>query len=77
MAFGSLRDDIEKDAYVDYFAAVFLMGLAFFYSICLKPKMLDVKRKGSAKKVSVGLDEALCPPSYFPRNPIPFCSSLF
>jgi hypothetical protein len=30
MAFDSLRDDIEKDAYVDYFAAVFLMGSAFF-----------------------------------------------
>jgi hypothetical protein len=50
--FVSLRDDIEKDAYVDYFTAVFLMD-AFFYSICLKPKMLDVKRKGSARKVSV------------------------
>ena len=61
MVFDSLRDDIEKGAYVDYFGAGSLMGFAFFCSICLKPKMLDVKRKGSAKKVPVGLDKALCP----------------
>ena len=77
MVFDSLRDDIEKDAYVDYFGTGSLMGLAFFCSVCLKPKMLDVRRKGSARKVSVEFNKALFPSSYGPRNPIPFCSSLF
>jgi hypothetical protein len=30
MVFDSLRDDIEKDAYVDYFGAGSLMDSAFF-----------------------------------------------
>jgi hypothetical protein len=30
MVFDSLRDAIEKDAYVDYFGTGFLVGLAFF-----------------------------------------------
>jgi len=33
MVFDSLKDDIEKDAYVDYFAAVFLMGAALPLSL--------------------------------------------